>query len=90
MKKLIVIVFVAIAAYLYINRQPVVVAPAVVAPAPIVIAARPTAPPRTTIIVAPAPNGDLKDRWKTGANAQTDLKSGPNAQTSLTEGASWK
>ena len=44
------------------------------------------------IIIVPAPSSS--DRWKTGANAQTNLKTGPNAQTDLapyapSEQASW-
>lgn len=45
-------------------------------------AARPghtAAVPGVTIAAAPS----SYDRWKTGANAQTDLKTGPNAQTDL-------
>ena len=49
-------------------------------------------PASTSIVVAPNPA--YSARWKTGPNAQTDLKVGPNAQTSFepfapSEQASW-
>ena len=53
------------------------------------IAVRPT---NTAIVIARAPSS--YDRWKTGSNAQTDLKTGPNAQTDFlafapSEHAAW-
>ncbi|MDQ2919729.1 MAG: hypothetical protein M3R10_07625 [Verrucomicrobiota bacterium] len=49
-------------------------------------------PAATSILIAS--NVPYNDRWKTGPNAQTDLKVGPNAQTSFepfapSEHATW-
>jgi len=57
------------------------------------------APVSQTVIVASSPStynrwASSNDRWKSGQNAQTDLKTGPNAQTNFepfapSEQANW-
>ena len=57
---------------------------------PAVAAIPPPRPVSQTVIIASAPSAYSRwspspDRWKSGPNAQTNLKVGPNAQTDFAE-----
>ncbi|MDQ6623758.1 MAG: hypothetical protein M3Y86_09795 [Verrucomicrobiota bacterium] len=75
MKKLILVALVTLTAFVYFNSSSKA-AKAVVSKNP--IGRRPIA---AAIVVAS--NSSYSDRWRTGANAQTDLQTGANAQTSF-------
>lgn len=90
---LLVLLLAGLIVYFFQYSPPKVQKAAITLPAP-----RP-APVSQTVIIASAPPAYNRwapspERWKTGPNAQTDLKAGPNAQTDFapfapSEQASW-